>query len=483
MTSSSTGTKAGVLTSSASYDDRGQLAELHYYPSGATFFRQQLYRDALGRIIRIGETVDGQTHAKVYRYDTAGRLDSVAVDSAIVARYRYDGNNPGNGNRTLVIGPTSIDTASATYDAQDRMLRYGAVAYSYTANGDLKKIKHSSTDSTQFTYDALSNLIRVKTPDGHQLDYLTDGLNRRVGYKVDGILQRLWLYRNGLNPVAELDRQGSLVTRYVYGTEGHVPDLLLQASHGYRVVTDYLGSVRAVVDTADGTAAQRIDYDAWGVRTVDTAPDFQALGYAGGLSDSATGLVRFGARDYEPHTGRFVSKDPIGFAGGDANLYAYVLNHPINLIDPMGTDWLETTASFSAGLGDALLLGFGDEIRKFTDEQFGWRGGALVNECSTAYSAGGWTSFAFGVGRVGYAAAAKGVSIAASSGAAASAARQQLKNAFRLGMGKSWRLPNLAGISDAALRASAGRTNPVVNAYGAGVAAAGAAGGTGCGCP
>lgn len=330
-----TGTTAGVVTSELSYNSLGELTDLHYKVSGTTYFRQQLYRDGLGRIIRIGETVDGQSHSKVFRYDAAGRLDSVAVDSTHVAAYRYDENQPGNGNRTLVVGSTALDTVGATYDAQDRMLRYGPDAYRYTDNGELRKITRANGDSTLFRYDVFGNLIRVKPP-GHQIDYVVDGRNRRVGYKVDGVLQRLWLYRNGLNPVAELDRDGDLVTRYVYGTRGHVPDLMLKESTGYRVVTDYLGSARAVVDTTNGTAAQRIDYDPWGVRTTDTAPDFQTLGFAGGLTDSATLHIRFGARDYGPGTGRWTAKEPSPFLAWETNLQAYADGDPVNWIDPQG---------------------------------------------------------------------------------------------------------------------------------------------------
>lgn len=76
----------------------------------------------------------------------------------------------------------------------------------------------------------------------------------------------------------------------------------------------------------------------------------------------------------------------------------------------------------------------------------------------------------FGAARIGYAVAAKGISVLASSGDAASAGRETLKRVARLVFGKGWRPPNLAGKSDAALRAFAGRTNPYVNAYGAGIA-------------
>jgi RHS repeat-associated protein len=71
----------------------------------------------------------------------------------------------------------------------------------------------------------------------------------------------------------------------------------------------------------------------------DTNPGFQPFGFAGGLYEPATQLVRFGARDYDPEMGRWTSKDPILFDGGDTNLYGYVLNDPVNLIDPNGMEF------------------------------------------------------------------------------------------------------------------------------------------------
>jgi len=67
-----------------------------------------------------------------------------------------------------------------------------------------------------------------------------------------------------------------------------------------------------------------------------TNPGFQPFGFAGGLYDPDTGLVRFGARDYDPEIGRWLTKDPIRFAGGDINLYGYVFNDPVNRFDSTG---------------------------------------------------------------------------------------------------------------------------------------------------
>jgi RHS repeat-associated protein len=90
------------------------------------------------------------------------------------------------------------------------------------------------------------------------------------------------------------------------------------------------------VNTSTGAVQQRIDYDTWGNVVNNSNPGFQPFGFARGLYDADTKLVGFGARDYEAETGRWTVKDPILFAGGDANLYAYVSNDPVNNIDPSG---------------------------------------------------------------------------------------------------------------------------------------------------
>jgi len=100
-----------------------------------------------------------------------------------------------------------------------------------------------------------------------------------------------------------------------------------------------------------------MDYDVWGRVTLDTNPGFQPFGFAGGLYDKDTGLVRFGARDYDPETGRWTAKDPILFGGGDANLYAYVGGNPVSKIDPLGFETtLITTYDYGIGSHSGLYI-------------------------------------------------------------------------------------------------------------------------------
>ena len=97
-----------------------------------------------------------------------------------------------------------------------------------------------------------------------------------------------------------------------------------------------MGSPR-VISSATGAVIKTISYDSYGNVIADSNPGFSIpFGFAGGLQDRDTGLVRFGYRDYDPQTGRWTARDPIGFAGGDTNLHGYVLGDPVNFIDPDG---------------------------------------------------------------------------------------------------------------------------------------------------
>ena len=123
-----------------------------------------------------------------------GRIEAVDVDGVAAASYSYDAN----GNRTA--GP---GVEAAAYDAQDRLLSYGDNSYTYSANGDLAT-KTTPAGTTSYSYDEMGNLVAAVLPDGTEVEYVIDGLNRRVGRMVNGTLARGWLYDGDLAIVAEL---------------------------------------------------------------------------------------------------------------------------------------------------------------------------------------------------------------------------------------------------------------------------------------
>ena len=214
-------------------------------------------------------------------------------------------------------------------------MQYGNTDYTYNAAGDLTQTS-GPQGTTSYDYDAFGNLRGATQPDGTKITYVIDGENRRVGKKVDGTLEQGWLYQDGLNPVAQTDGQGNVTERFVYGTKPNVPAYMIKDGTTYRFITDPRGSVRLVVNTDTGAIVQRIDYSPFGKVITDTNPGFQPFGFAGGLYDPSTGLVRFGARDYEPETGRWTATDPILFAGGQLDLYSYVIDDPVNSVDYAG---------------------------------------------------------------------------------------------------------------------------------------------------
>jgi RHS repeat-associated protein len=318
-----------TISQTLSYDSFGDVSgSVYAETSGPTeVYEYALERDQLGRIIEETNTVAGGTpEVWSYEYDARGRLERVELDSVLYAEYGYDPN----GNRVSVT--TTGGTTYASYDEQDRILDVGAVTYTHGANGEIT----GKSDGTSYEYDALGNLLEVTLPNTTKIRYAYDGRGRPVARYVDGVYDKGWLWGSQLEPIAEVDELGVVVARYVYGSRAHVPDYMVKGGVTYRLITDYRGSVVAVVNASNGMVVQELEYGPWGEVLSDTAPGFQSFGYAGGIWDGDTGLVLFGARWYDAGLGRWMRKDPILFDGGQANLYMYVMNQPTNHIDPTG---------------------------------------------------------------------------------------------------------------------------------------------------
>ena len=145
-----------------------------------------------------------------------------------------------------------------------------------------------------------------------------------------------FLWDDQLRIVAELDGAGAVVSRFVYAEGVNVPEYMVKGGATYRIVTDHLGSPRLVVDVADRRCRPADRLRRVGPRAAGHQPGLPAVRLRGRPLDRDTRLVRFGARDYDAETGRWTSKDPIKFDGGDPNLYGYVVADPVNGFYPLG---------------------------------------------------------------------------------------------------------------------------------------------------
>ncbi len=302
------------------YDSFGRLWTRTHTVAAQQVYQLTLGYDNVGRIGTKTEVVSGTSHVFDYTYDVDGQIFEVRKDGVLVDQYSYDNN----ANRTSTL------TTTATYDEQDRLIQQGGVSYSFDDDGYL-----TTRGSDTFTYSARGELLSA-TVGGQTLTYQYDGIGRRIG-KTDAAGTVQYLYGNPGNPfqvTAARDAAGILTT-YFYDVGGNL-SAFERGGSWYYVATDQLGTPKAVTDAA-GAVVKAVDYDAWGAKLSDTNPTFDLqVGFAGGIADGATSLVRFGWRDYEPGTGRWLAKDPIRYMGGDANLYRYVWNNSVGLTDPRG---------------------------------------------------------------------------------------------------------------------------------------------------
>ena len=250
-----------------------------------------------------------------------------------------------NGNRTSSLA------GGGTYDAQDRLDTLYGVDYVVDADGFVV-----SRGLDTFVYSARGELLEVSIDGGPDVTYAYDGLGRRVGRTTAAGTEQ-YLYGNPGNPfqvTAVRDTSGTL-SEYYYDDAGMLYALERGGVRHY-VATDLLGTPKVICDSS-GAVVKTLDYDSYGILLLDSNPAFELpFGFAGGLEDPATGLVRFGFRDYEPVSGRWAARDPILFGGGQGNLYVYVQNDPIDFVDPTGLVCVGGSAYGGVGAGAQVCL-------------------------------------------------------------------------------------------------------------------------------
>jgi RHS repeat-associated protein len=159
-----------------------------------------------------------------------------------------------------------------------------------------------------------------------------DGLGRRAAKSIDGATTQL--LHDGLNLVQELNASGVPTANLLTGLRVDEFFARTDATGSRSFLTDVLGSALALTD-ATGAMVTTYSYEPFGKVATGGQPNANALRFAG-REDDGTSLSYYRNRYYHPTLHRFVASDPAGFSGGDANLYAYVFNDPLNLTDPLG---------------------------------------------------------------------------------------------------------------------------------------------------
>ena len=261
-----------------------------------------------------------------FTYDALQRLRTGGTASASES-YDYDAV----GNRTA-----SFLSTTHTHDTSNRLTDDDQFTYTYDANGNLatKTSKTNPSEVTTYTWDAQDQLIKIDFPDSTTATYKYDGIGRRIEKNVNGTITR-YVY-DGEDILLEYDGTNTFVSRYTHGDRTDQPLMVQRAGVGFFYYhVDHQGSIRNLTDSS-GTIANSYMYDSYGQRLSATESVIQPYAYTGREQDPESGLYYYRARHYDPETGRFLSEDPIGFAGGDQNLYGYVLNNPLNFVDPTG---------------------------------------------------------------------------------------------------------------------------------------------------
>jgi RHS repeat-associated protein len=291
----------GTATVTLAYDDANRRASLTL-PNGVVATYGYSTRDELTSVTFMKDSTTLGT--LTYTYDAAGRRATVG----------------GTWARTGLPGAV----ASATYDDANRQLTWGGQSFTYDDNGNL-----TGDGTNTYSWDARNRLASIT--GGVAAAFAYDPLGRRTRKIISG--QATDFLYDGDNPVQELSG-GTVLANLLTGLGIDEYFTRTDGSGRRTLLGDALGSILALTDDA-GVVQTSYTYEPFGNTTVTGSANGNSLQYTGRENDG-TGLYYYRARYYHPGLQRFVSEDPIRFADGDVNLYAYVLNAPTVYIDPLG---------------------------------------------------------------------------------------------------------------------------------------------------
>jgi RHS repeat-associated protein/uncharacterized repeat protein (TIGR01451 family) len=355
----------GTYTTYA-YDAAGQLLSLvNYAPDGAVQSRFDYTYDLNGNRTSM-TTLDGRTD---YSYDTLGQLTGVTYPDGRQVTYAYDAA----GNRTVVTDD-GVVTSYAT-NSLNQYTQVGGTSYTYDLDGNMTS-ETDASGTTTYQYDAENRLVSVTKPDGEYWQYTYDALGNRIEVNHNSATT-YYVYdpTRIVHVAAEYNSSGTLDARFVYG-QGLLERLESDASPAYYSF-DGTGSTRQLTD-AYGAIANEYDTDPFG-RTLwanETMPNPYRFVGRFGVSDDSNGILSMYARYYNSDLGRYLSVDPLKFAGSGINLYWYVHNSPVTFIDPFGSETRDPV--------DTLDDYFTDGSPRWADP---WTPDSIINGFGLCYGA------------------------------------------------------------------------------------------------
>lgn len=263
-----------------------------------------------------------------YGYDDLYRLNDVKKDTNQTEAYTYDPV----GNRL-----TSATATNWTYNQNNELQSYNGTTYQYDANGNTTQ-RNANGQIQNYVYDVDNRLIEVKDGSGGMIaTYTYDPFGRKIKKDVGGAVT-YYLYSNeGL--IGEYDKTGAEIKIYGYkpdSTWTTDPVLMKEGANYYFYHNDHLGTPQKMTSIS-GVVVWSAIYDAFGKATIDAGVTaVSSLRFPGQYYDQEIGLHYNWHRFYDPGTGRYVSEDPLSLAGRNENIFKYVKNNPVNIIDPLG---------------------------------------------------------------------------------------------------------------------------------------------------
>jgi RHS repeat-associated protein len=319
------------------YDDGGRRERLKYF-NGASL---------------VTETI--------YGFDNASRLLEMKHLNSVSqileqVNYGYDANgNRTSMNRPSVTLPMPNQASNTSYNEANQMLSFNDKNITYDNNGNMASIINTC-GTTNYTWNARNQLVGINgfKPDCTTLtaSFKYDALGRRIEKTINGVITQ-YVY-DGMDIVQEKNQSGAVTANYIRGLNIDEP-LLRSTQNAVRFyMTDALGSVIALTDETGVIKTQYV-YDPFGNVSISGEPSDNPFQYTGRENDG-TGLYYYRSRYYSPELQRFISEDPIGFAGGDVNLYSYVHSNPVNFVDPLGLAIWICNRKTKAGIGNHAYL-------------------------------------------------------------------------------------------------------------------------------